>query len=276
MARWSKFKCRPPGLHGYSMLDRIQLPLRFEPGTSWMYGVGIDWAGLLVARLSNMTLEDYMQKYIWDPVGIKNITFHQELKPEVRKNLVTLTYRGGIDNPKAMLAVDTGKPVVWTHELIYDDPVPIGDDFGGHGAIGSGSEYIKILISILRNDSKLLKPATVDVMFSPQLGQGSKAALKAFNEAPYFKDTFASHEVGIGLDWGLSGMLNLDEERTGRRKGTLTWSGYPNLLWTIDRDAGLVTLYCSNVLPFGDVKSHQFQQLFETEMYSRSNKLAKL
>lgn len=27
-------------------------PLRFDPGTKWIYGLGIDWAGILVMRLN--------------------------------------------------------------------------------------------------------------------------------------------------------------------------------------------------------------------------------
>jgi len=41
-----------------------------------MYGMSIDYAGVLVARLSNLNLEEYMQKNVWDAVGAENLTFH--------------------------------------------------------------------------------------------------------------------------------------------------------------------------------------------------------
>jgi CubicO group peptidase (beta-lactamase class C family) len=217
-----------------------------------------------------------MQKHIWDPLGIKNITFHLELKPEVKTKKVTLSYREGIDHPIFNLPADTGKPVGWIDEPIYDDPIPIGDDYGGQGTYGSAVEYLKVLNSILVDDGRLLKPETVEAMFTPQLGEGSKKALKDFYDAPWWKDTFASHAPGIRIDWGLAGLLTLDEEATGRKKGTLTWSGLPNLLWTIDRDAGLATFWASNLVPFGDVKSAVWQQAFEKEMYSRLEKSSKL
>lgn len=94
------------------MIKRISKPLLFEPGTSWAYGCSTDWAGVLVMRLNDMPLEAYMEKNIWDPLGIKNITFHQELKPEVRKNLVTMTKRG---NQKIVaVAIPTNEKVQWT------------------------------------------------------------------------------------------------------------------------------------------------------------------
>jgi CubicO group peptidase (beta-lactamase class C family) len=274
--QWRKLNGQEPGTRGMPMMERIQMPLLFEPGTSWMYGASTDWAGVLTARLNKITLEEYMQKNIWDPLGIKNITFHNELKPDVKKNKVKLTYRGGIDNPQLGLPADTGKPVVWTDDLVYDDPIPIGDEFGGQGGIGSAFEYSKILTSILINDSKLLKPATVDLMFTPQLSDAPRAALGEFLGAELWKDTFASQPAGAKLDWGLAGCLTFDDKPTGRRAGTLTWSGLTNLLWTVDRDAGLATFYASNILPFGDHASHKYQQMFEKEVYSRFGKTAKL
>jgi len=276
IAQWRKSKGQEPGIRGLPMLDRLQMPLVFEPGTSWTYGMSTDWAGLLVARLNNTTLEDYMQKNIWDPLGIKNITFHSELKPDVKKNKVKMTYREGIDNPMFNMPADTGKPVAWTDDLVYDDPIPIGDDFGGQGSFGSAVDYSKILTSILLNDSKLLKPSTVDLMFTPQLSDAPRAALAEFLFMPFWKDTFASQPPGTKLDHGLAGVLTLNDKPTGRRSGTLTWSGVTNLLWTIDRDAGLATFYASNVLPFGDHMSHKYQQMFEKEVYSRFGKTAKL
>ena len=49
-------------------------PLVFEPGTQWHYGVGIDWAGTIVERVSGMSLNDYFQENIFTPLGIQNIS----------------------------------------------------------------------------------------------------------------------------------------------------------------------------------------------------------
>ena len=43
----------------------------------------------------------------------------------------------------------------------------------------------------------------------------------------------------------------------------------PNLLWTTDRETGLALFYGSNIVPFGDFQSAQYQQLFEKEMYDK-------
>lgn len=40
------------------MEERYGYPLVFEPGTSWAYGAGIDWAGMLLERTVGKTLEE--------------------------------------------------------------------------------------------------------------------------------------------------------------------------------------------------------------------------
>jgi CubicO group peptidase (beta-lactamase class C family) len=56
---------------------RFTTPLAFQPGEGWMYGSSIDWAGFLVERATNMKLEEYFRKYIFEPVGVsdKDISF---------------------------------------------------------------------------------------------------------------------------------------------------------------------------------------------------------
>jgi CubicO group peptidase (beta-lactamase class C family) len=50
-------KGKVPGT-GDTILERFGYPLIFEPGTNWIYGPGIDWAGKLVERVTGQTLEE--------------------------------------------------------------------------------------------------------------------------------------------------------------------------------------------------------------------------
>ena len=251
------------------MLKRITVPLLFEPGTSWEYGYSLEWAGLLVMRLNKMSLEAYMQRHIWNPLNIKNITFHLELKPDVRKNLVTMTKRGDVE--MYGMAVENEDKVAWTDDKLYDDP--IADEFGGAGGIGPAKEYLKILHSICADDGKLLMSETIDEMFTPQLNDEAQKDFSNFFGVLGETEMFSSHKGDVKVNYGLGGELILSDKDTGIRSGTLSWSGLPNLLWTIDRGSGLSLFYASNVVPFGDHKSHKFQQLFEKEMYTRALKL---
>jgi hypothetical protein len=62
--KWRASRGENFGINGWSLIPRMGTPLLFEPGTSWTYSTGLDWAGILVARLNSTTLEKYMGKHI--------------------------------------------------------------------------------------------------------------------------------------------------------------------------------------------------------------------
>ena len=43
----------------------LNAPLAFQPGTAWEYGIGIDWLGVLIEKISGERLETYFQEYIF-------------------------------------------------------------------------------------------------------------------------------------------------------------------------------------------------------------------
>jgi hypothetical protein len=120
---------------------------------------------------------------------------------------------------------------------------------------------MKVLNSIGSNDGKLLSYDSVDLLFAPQL---SGAALKTFRQFPL-------RNTSPNVNYGFGGKIVLEDLDTGRKKGSLNWSGLPNLFWSIDRETGLNCFYASQILPSGDYRSLEMHRLFETEMYRRFN-----
>ena len=84
---------------------------------------------------------------------------------------------------------------------------------------------------------------------------------------------FVSQKLGTEINYGLGGLLTLSDKESGIKRGTLSWSGLPNLLWTIDRASGMSLFYANNVTPFGDYALYKIQQLFEKEMYIQALKI---
>lgn len=73
--------------------EHFHIPLVFEPGTAWMYGCGLDWAGLAVERVAGVTLAEYMDQFIFHPAGVEanSITFFPLQVPDAQ--LVTIAQR---------------------------------------------------------------------------------------------------------------------------------------------------------------------------------------
>ncbi|KAE8358391.1 beta-lactamase/transpeptidase-like protein [Aspergillus caelatus] len=267
MIRWRASTGHTPDIgESTPLLQRATLPLLFEPGEGFVYGYSLDWAGILVARLNNVSLEDYIQKNICEPLAITDLTFHLEKNEEVRAKLADFNFRMGGMTQFATPADPNGQ-LTWIPGRVWPDPVV--EDYGGWGALTSGPSFMKVLVSILRNDGKLLRPGTVEDMFTDQLSTASKEMLNATLSIPEVNNYLGGTPLGLQKTWGLGGLIVLEDHTTGQKAGSLRWAGLPNLFWWIDRKVGLCGLYASQLVPTGDPKSMEWSTVFIQDMYER-------
>lgn len=191
------------------------MPLLYEPGEGWKYSVGIDWAGKMVERVNGGTrLGEYMKKNIWDPLGMTSTGFRPKENEKIFKNWCSTTRR----TPEGDLVPSPP----------YQNQNP-KDDLGGGGLYSSAPDYIKVLISLLKNDGKLLKPETVKLMFTPQLPDDKH--IVATVTPPVEGVMYRAGVDSAAWNWGLGGILNMEDVEGICKKGTLTWGGLPNLFW---------------------------------------------
>ena len=57
-------------LSGKEMI--MNAPLAFEPGTRWEYGIGTDWLGVIVEKVSGITLAEYFEENIFTPLQMED------------------------------------------------------------------------------------------------------------------------------------------------------------------------------------------------------------
>ena len=217
MKEWQAEKGVTP-TQGGTVEERFSYPLTFEPGSSWTYGAGIDWAGKIVERLVGETLETYMQTHIWQPLGIKDITFWPMKDPAFQARMVDFN---PLDPKGRGIACSGGA----------DIQGEATECMGGQGGYASLPDYVKILQSILINDEKILKKATVEEMFKPHLTEASKAAMQGIMTGPegFFYSQLTPRDTQ--RDFGLGGLLVEEDVPNLYGKGTLTWSGGINSTW---------------------------------------------
>lgn len=150
--------------------DTISQPLVNQPGTVWEYGINIDWAGILVERVSNMSLDEYFQQNIFKPMGLTHITMFPT--DEMKKDLAYMNMRG----PDGKVVARPGghlnqRPL---HKLSAEEKKTVFNA-GGAGCFARPSQYCQI-ISMLLNDgthaptgAQILKPETIETMFTNQV-----------------------------------------------------------------------------------------------------------
>ncbi|KAH6652840.1 beta-lactamase family protein [Truncatella angustata] len=250
---------------GRTIKERFGNPLVNQPGEGWAYGGSLDWVGKLVEKLGGLTLEDYMKRHIWEPLGLKDITFWPGARPgEFRARQAAMSIR----DAETGKAVQSRKPINISEGLV--------EAAGGQGAFATMRDYMEIVHSLLVDDERLLKRQTTDIMFKPQLPSfpAAKAALlEDFKHPDWAVGSFP--DTGE-YDWGLGGILIDGDKHPHRRNGAMLWSGAPNLVWFIDRAAGLCGVFGVQVLPPADPQVTKLVEVFEQGVYSHSSVKTKL
>jgi CubicO group peptidase (beta-lactamase class C family) len=220
---------RPPvSLNSAGRVDRIlSFPLMFEPGTSWEYGAGLDWAGKVVERLTGMSLQQYMESNIWMPLGMDSCTFRLTERPDVQAKLVRKMTREGLHHPHygtttkpngrlipvddEDLTVSIGRDakVVELPDDYCEEYEEGTDDLGGSGIYSSAPDFARLLHTLCFGDAcdKILSKTMVDEMFTPQLSASTRAALISFFSIKEVRDIFGQGIGPIALDFGLGGLL---------------------------------------------------------------------
>ncbi|KAF2421506.1 beta-lactamase/transpeptidase-like protein [Tothia fuscella] len=228
-------------------------PLLFEPGTSWLYGGGIDWAGVMVERLNDgQTLGSYMEEHIWKPLGLNSTTFHLNKHPDIKSRLVPAAMRtedGGLEESPA---------AVWLED--------VDEHSGGGGLWSSVTDYIKVLADLVKPEPTLLKKETVETLLAaPQIPPNSSALEPLVGARGGAVAANAAAVSEPGINYGLGGMM-ITKDMEVLPKGTLSWGGLPNLKWFLNREHGVAAMYASQVLPPGDEKSIELSNAFFKEV----------
>ncbi|KAJ5881678.1 Beta-lactamase-like protein [Penicillium soppii] len=240
--------------------ELFNYPLSFQPGDGWMYGSGLDWAGRVIERVTHGTLIEFMQKRIFDPLGISDGQFFPVTRSELRDRLVDLNP----NDPDGLgLAVVGGSGDMNTRTK---------GDFGGHGLFLPGTDYVKILHSLLVSDGKLLKLDTVDNMFEHHLGPEATASQQAALDSPLGVFFRVGTEPGTKVGHGLGGLLMLEDVDGWYGERTLTWGGGLTLAWFIDRKNGLCGVGAIQAaLPVDGKLVSELKQVFRHNIYYKYN-----
>lgn len=260
IARWREKFAPPHEDEPQSVEESFNYPLGFQPGTSWMYGPGLDWAGRVVERVTGRTLCERMQQRMFDPIGITDAQFYPVTREDLRPRLVDLNPHDPEALGRALLGYGSGS----------DMNKYMRGDFGGGGLFMSGASYVKILHSLLASDGKLLKPATVDDMFQHHLNPEATARHQAQLAGPmgiFFR-------VGIDLEaklgHGMGGLLTMQDMDGWYGEHTLTWGGGLTLTWFIDRKNDLCGFGAVQAaLPFDMDTVEALKTTFRRDVYRK-------
>ena len=239
----------PPVPTDYEELGRM--PLLFDPGTRWNYGINTDIVGKAIERAGGHRLDLYLAEHLLGPVGMHDTAV--TLGPGQRARLARMHAR----QPDGSL-----KPM--------DFAAGVGPSFfmGGGALCGTAGDYLRFARMILNDGvldgTRILSSATIAGMSRNQLGQVSVTRMHSADPAIAHDFEFFP---GIEKKWSTAFMINAARAPTGRNAGGLSWAGVPNTYFWIDPAAGIAGVLLLQVFPFGDAAALDLFGAYEQAVY---------
>jgi CubicO group peptidase (beta-lactamase class C family) len=230
----------------------LNLPLVFDPGDRWDYGINIDWVGKAVERVSGQRLGDYFAEHLFGPIGIKDTGF--KLADEHRTRLAGMHARD-----------ESGELARMEFEL----PEEPEFQMGGGGLYGTASDYLafaRVFLNEGRVDGRsVLKPETARLMSENAMGDLNVQPLTtAVPELSCDAEFFP----GMIKKWSLGFMISTEAAPGGRSAGSLAWAGLGNTYFWIDQRAGIAGVILMQLLPFADAKALELLNAYERAVYA--------
>lgn len=243
-------------------VEAIQQPLCFEPGEQFQYGIGIDWAGILVERITGETLQNYMVNNIFKPIGADTISFYPN--DELKKDMQSMAVR---DPSSGKIVAAPG----W-RDVANLTQADIRLHLGGAGLLGTLKDYLAFITELLRCQTRdgIIKMSSSDLLFKSQLPptEGGRDPYAAGQGAAHqFLGVDISHWCdGSGVAWSLGVNVNADDSPHGRRAGSGQWEGVAKTKYWIDPATGIAAVCGTQLLDMDP-------GVFMTEVYPAFEKI---
>jgi CubicO group peptidase (beta-lactamase class C family) len=212
------------------MTDKLaQIPLAYDPGTNWSYGVGIDVLGRVIEVVSGQTLDVFLKQTIFEPLNMSDTAFN--VPPEKLARFATNYSRspGGLTIKDAPATSSYSKKVT-----LFS---------GGGGLVGTAVDYLRFLTMIQNGGEldgrRIVRPETVALMTTNQLP----------NEAfpiHFDKDV----RDGVGFGFGFSVATGKSKWDPAARVGEYGWGGAASThYWSSPTDK-LIVITLEQIMPY--------------------------
>ena len=207
---------------------KAQDPLRFEPGTDFLYSLSHDVLGAVIEVVSGQRFSAYLKEHLFDPLELKTIGF--ALRESDRPRLSQL----------------------FRYDAEQKKPVPCGDalnlrfskayESGGGGLLGDVRDYSRFVDALAcggttERGDRLLLPQTMQLWSANQL-------------CPKGRETFDGwHRLGYSYALGVRTRVDVSQGGAGQI-GEFGWDGAAGAWAMIDPINHLSAFFAMHVLDF--------------------------
>jgi CubicO group peptidase (beta-lactamase class C family) len=204
------------------------IPLLYQPGTKWHYGVSTDVLGRIVEVASGRSLDKFFAERIFEPLGMIDTAFYV---PRDKIDRFATNYG---PNPQGGLQpIDIPKTSRYTEIPTFLS--------GGGGLVSTASDYMRLCLMLLNKGEfggeRLLKTETVEMMTKNQLP-----------EIAYPIGT--GDRAGVGFGLGFSVRVESGNGEPSSRVGEYDWGGMASTHFWISPSDGIAVVALTQHIPY--------------------------
>ena len=216
-----------------------KIPLDFEPGSMYTYGINQAILGRLIEVISNQSFYSYLSEKIFDKLGMDDTKFHltkadrerfQPLRVNIKPNTAFNNSDFHLDGYTAALDGYT-----------YDENNKA--HFGGEGLVSTMSDFAKFCEMLVNNgvynDQRIISEEGINTMTT-----------KYSNGYPDPSEPNVFPLEGYAYGFTFSVMEDSDAWGSGVPNGSYGWSGYHNTHFWVDPENDLYGLFMSRSREF--------------------------
>ena len=217
--------------------DIATIPLKFQPGTKYNYGLGIDVAGYIVELVSGKKLNDYFKTVIFDPLKMNDTRFYvPKEKREQLSELYTMDENGEL--------IVVSDPNI---EKNFAAPAPPKLLLGGAGLISTLNDYETFCRMLLNkgelNGKRILSEKAAEIIMTNQYPEEMK--------------------TNAQMGHGLSGMVNLET-------GEYNWGGAAATSFWINPTDNLIVICYTQLFSSPTSYASEFKTTVDQALLDRT------
>ena len=213
-----------------------KIPLAAQPGEEWIYGNSIDVLGLIVQKVANQPIDEFLDARLFKPLGMVDTAFYV---PETKRDRFATIYHRPDGQPIKLN--DISEIAEYTAHF-YQLPKKV---LPGTGLVGTAEDYMRFMLMIANggtwNNRPYLSAEAIRLMTTNQLPD---KALPMYLLPG--KPESRMHGVGFGL--GFSVCTTEDSWAENAHVDEYAWGGAANTnAWASPRDNNLIVVTMEQV-----------------------------
>jgi len=210
------------------------MPLLFEPGSRWHYGLNTDLLGLVVEKVSGLRLDRFVRERIFEPLEMRDTFFYL---PDNYLDRLAVVYDRRDGQP--ISRVPEGPQQYEQNQYSVDYPYGKMRKYfsGGAGLSSTAHDYFLFLQMLLNggilDGKRILSPSTVAMMTRNQIADLD------------YPD--AGYQFGYGF------RVHSDPSSSGDvwPKGVYDWGGFFNTRFWVDPENEIIGIVMNQLYPEG-------------------------